>query len=587
MFARVPLYPLIWIFLAAVAVAIACAPAAPHKTLTAPAAVSPIAAAPAAAIPTWAAPSADNPALAAPAEPTLSVEPGTTKVTARWNPVTDAASYQVRWRHQGADFAADSLATVADPVATFTVAEQGLWVVRVQACNDSGCGRPGTATASVIINISGHQSLRFWHDDAGFQLDWDALPGHYIVKYRTSTDNTKWKSSPPLAQPGYTLTGDDFTDFSRAQGVGHPIIRVFFNCNAEGERCALLGRYPNTTMEELPPLDVRAGPPPDPYAAAGADDSASRLIADPLTYVLRPAADFTITTEMQEWDGEMEPFECVERPAVNRWERAHFGHTVKKCSSSSYGVTNDLYIWDQDAVFPDGAICGERPARDDAERRDFGGDTVKVCNAHPDEVDQDKPTSNNGVTGATHTPDHHVRWASARWPALHSTDYDPDNMRCKNGEEHNRKVYPVPLLPDYRYTTTVTVRWCYHYRSHIDSVQTIGSATVTSVPSVFQRRVLYGFQFCGWQPGIADYRPQSHNNRYPIETLWHYVHPVVRSYLPWRYTSEVTPWYENVGDVERNRYQVATSATRPCETEWFRNATTTIADWEGRTSLRR
>ena len=188
--------------------------------------------------------------------PTLSVEPGTTKITARWRPVTDAVSYQVRWRPQGADFATESLETVADPVAVFTVAEQGLWVVRVQACNDSGCSRPATATASVIINISGHQSLRFWHDDAGFQLDWDALPGNYIVKYRTSTDSSKWKSSPPLSQPGYTLTGDDFTDFRREQGIGHPIIRVFFNCNAAGERYALLGRYPNTTMEELPPYEV-------------------------------------------------------------------------------------------------------------------------------------------------------------------------------------------------------------------------------------------------------------------------------------------------------------------------------------------
>ena len=361
MFAKVSPSPLIWLPVAviAVAVAIACAPAAA------------------------------NPTLAAPSDPTLSVEPGTTKITARWRPVTDAVSYQVRWRPHGADFAPESLETVADPVAIFTVAEQGLWVVRVQACNDSGCSRPATATASVIINISGHQSLRFWHDDAGFQLDWDALPGHYIVKYRTSTDSSKWKSSPPLSQPGYTLTGDDFTDFSREQGIGHPIIRVFFNCNAAGERCALLGRYPNTTMEELAPLAVRAGPPPNPYAAgaAGAADSESRLVADPLTHVLRPAADFTITTETQEWDGEMATFECVARPAVNRWERVHFGLVVKKCHSSRSG-TNDIYIWDPDAVFPDGAICGERPARDDSERRDFGGDTVKVCNTHPDEVYQ-------------------------------------------------------------------------------------------------------------------------------------------------------------------------------------------------------
>ena len=529
-----------------------------------------------------AAPAADNPALASPSTPFLSVEPGTTKITARWSPVANAASYQIRWRPKGADFAQDALATVADPVATFTVADQGLWVVRVQACDDSGCSRPATATASVIINVSGHQAVRFWHDDAGFQLDWDALPGYYVVKYRTSTDNTKWKTSLPLTKTGYTLTGDDFTDFSREKGIGHPIVRVFFNCNAEGERCALLGRYPNTEMEELAPFEERSGPPSNPYdtGVSGASDSEPRMVPDPLTDVLRPATDFTITTET--WGGEDEPRECVARPAENRWERTLFGDVIKKCSGIASVI--DTYILDQDAVFPNGAICGERTAQNEEERRDFGGDTVKVCNAHPDEVDQDVPMSHSDVTGATHTSTHTVRWASVRWPARYATEYDTNNMRCKNGNVRNRNTYPVPLRPDYRYTTTITVRWCYHYRSHVDAVQTIGSATTTSVPNA-ARRTLYGFQFCGWRPGKPDYFPETNNNRYPHEILWHYLHPVARGYLPWGYTSTVTPWYGDVGKIERNRYGVITTQTRTCQSEWFRNPTRIIADWEGRTTL--
>lgn len=334
-------------------------------------------------------PAAAKPELASPGRPALSVEPGTTKLTAKWGAVAKANSYQVRWRPEGEDFADDSLETVTDPVATLTVAEQGLWVVRVQACNDDGCSHPATATASVIINISGHQSVRVWDDaDDVMQLDWDALPGYYVVKYSTSVDDTNWKTSPPLSKPGYAITADDFTDFSRAKGIGHPVVRVFFNCNAEGESCALLGQYPNTTMERLARFSDRAGPPRptrNPYETEGGDFE-PRLIADPLTHVLRPATDFTITNEL--WPGENETRECVARPAENRWERSLFGEVVERCSSS-VTTTNDIYILDENAVFPDDATCGERPAQNDEERRGFGGDTVKVCNDHPDEVDDD------------------------------------------------------------------------------------------------------------------------------------------------------------------------------------------------------
>lgn len=527
-------------------------------------------------------PSTASPTLAAPAAPALSVEPGTTKLTAKWGAVADATSYRVRWRPQGEGFAADSLETVTDPAATFTVAGQGLWVVRVQACNDDGCSRPATATAPVIINISGHQAVRVWDDaDDVMQVDWDALPGHYIVKYRTSTDNTKWKSSPPLAKPGYAITNDDFTDFSREKGIGHPIIRVFFDCNADGERCALLGRYPNTTMEELAPFWERVTPR-NPYETE-AGDSEPRQILDPLTHMLRPATDFTITNEL--WPGENETRECVSRPAENRWERALFGEVIKKCSGIA--TINDTYILDENAVFPDDATCGERPARNDDERRAFDGDTVKVCNAHPDEVDDNttnEDTSNNDVTGATHISTHSVHWKSLDWPARYATEYDPDNMTCKNGDVDNPGTYrPTPLL-NYNHITTVTVRWCYHYRSHVDKVQTIGNLTVTSVPNALQRSA-YGFQFCGWQPGTPDYAPETHSNRYPYEILWHYVHPVAQGYLPWGYTSTVRPWYGNVGKVKRNAQGVIISITPAYKTEQFRNLTTIVADWEGQSTL--
>ena len=162
-------------FAVLIAVAVACAPVAPVSS-------------PSPAEPTPAPDAAPPPA---PDQPDLTVEPGTTKVTATWNAVIGADSYQVRWRHRKTGFAEDSLITVTEPAATFTVEYQGAWVVRVEACNDHGCGRGGTATVPVIINIPGREAVRYWHDDDDYNLDWDARPGYYLVKYRTSVDNTK------------------------------------------------------------------------------------------------------------------------------------------------------------------------------------------------------------------------------------------------------------------------------------------------------------------------------------------------------------------------------------------------------------
>ena len=52
------------------------------------------------------------PPPAAPQKPALSIEPGTTRVTAEWPAVTEAAAYQVRWRPEGEDFSEGNLVSV-------------------------------------------------------------------------------------------------------------------------------------------------------------------------------------------------------------------------------------------------------------------------------------------------------------------------------------------------------------------------------------------------------------------------------------------------------------------------------------------
>ena len=136
----------------------------------------------------------------APTKLTYSVAPGTTTVTINWGKVPGATSYQVRWRLKPGKFAADSLSTVSDPTATIDVGKQGLWLIKVQACNADGCGKPVRSLVKAIINIKGREALRGWTDASGLHLDWDPLPGKYVVKY--SINKEGWYTSPSQSNPG-------------------------------------------------------------------------------------------------------------------------------------------------------------------------------------------------------------------------------------------------------------------------------------------------------------------------------------------------------------------------------------------------
>ena len=309
------------------------------------------------------------------------VRPGTTEVTATWNPAVGATSYRVHWRPKGTGFSEGSELSVADPIAKIAVHDQGLWLFRVEACKDGACGRGSTATTPVIINIPGHQALRIWFEYdqevessniiTAIHLDWDPLPGYYVVKRRLS-NHDNWATSGVLSEVGYTISADAFEQFDQG---GIPIIEAFFNCDENGEGCALLGRQPNNTIEQI----VHIPEPVSPTTSVRSSNGLADQVRDPITNMLRPNSDFAVTDEIRD-DGIS--YRCISRAAENRWEEATFGSTpdaIKRCTGSQ--ILNQ-YVFDPKAVFPDGATCGERPTKSDRERRAFG-ETVQVCNVHP------------------------------------------------------------------------------------------------------------------------------------------------------------------------------------------------------------
>ncbi len=94
---------------------------------------------------------ADTSVTDQPANLVLTVEPGTTKLSADWDPVMKSTSYQVRWRLRRQSFAADASRTSTESDAEIDLPSQGDWIIRVQACNHHGCGKPATSSSYSLI----------------------------------------------------------------------------------------------------------------------------------------------------------------------------------------------------------------------------------------------------------------------------------------------------------------------------------------------------------------------------------------------------------------------------------------------------
>ena len=87
-----------------------------------------------------------------PARPTglsAETEPGSLEVSLDWDDVDGATQYLVRWREAGAGKELNAGYSTAVSWLKFSVASYGQWVVRVQACNDAGCGKPQTKKFTV------------------------------------------------------------------------------------------------------------------------------------------------------------------------------------------------------------------------------------------------------------------------------------------------------------------------------------------------------------------------------------------------------------------------------------------------------
>ena len=467
----------------------------------------------------------------------MAVEPGTLDVRASWGSPPDATSYRVRWRLKGEEFTDGDMVTVTDPEAEFSVTRQGIWRVRVEACNDEGCTHLITDSVRVVINVPGHEAVRQWIDEEGIHLDWDRLPGQYVVKYRIAGwdgwASDTWYTSEPQSEVGYTLSFADAVPEPDSEGADeqaareyvkqHPmpsggvqfIFRVYFGCDETGEGCSLMGRVPNNSLEAV---DFGSTPPVPFVGASGSSDSVTVSGPDPLTGMTRH--DLTLTSETD--DGYTRS--CLSRPAENTWERATAGNTVKRC----FGATEvtDLYLFDPNAQIADGERCEERPAENDGEREVFG-ETVKVCNEH---AEQGGYSDTSDVTGQDHVSAHRPRIRRVYPLRSQYGDYD-HTAYCTSAQLRQQNYHD-----GYNVTTAISIYWCHDNGSRVQKVQTIVSSPQTYTDSYIGDK----YKFCEWvRSPIA-----------PYDVLWRYFHADAGGYAYLEYGSRIEARYGNQSRID-------------------------------------
>ena len=516
-----------------------------------------------------------------PPPPYLAVTPGTTVINADWNLVPEATSYRVRWRQSRNDFEANDSVIVTDNTATFDVRDQGLWVVLVESCNEAGCGKGTADSTPVIINIPGHLALRVWFDfpetdaDRGnatqMNLDWDPLPGHYLVKYRLS-GNINWVTSDPLSGTGYSISEDDIKALGRG---GHPIVRVYFNCNEDGEQCTELGRFPPINVQQTTPGghtmgispstrgEIQPTPtaPQDGPTGRSADSQQEQRERDPVTNILRPVSDYTVTHQNDE---DSRTYRCISRAAENAWETGIFGDAADAIKRCTITETLEIYLLDPKAVFPDGARCGTRPAKN-AEEREIHGDNVKICNApHPGPDNEDDAGDGDKPTGRSHSSYHQVdEQHLSTWPAAIAEVYDGID-RCDI-----LKLTETFENQNWEHDTWISWHWRYEWRNRVTYAYTVSTQSGADKPDILTR-FIERFSFCGWEVG---YSPSS-----PYEALWEYQPEGTtgtHNRLDWRFAGEIRPWYGN-DDVTFDGIPIP-----DCSLNYFGGTANIAVDWEG------
>ena len=121
---------------------------------------------------------------------TVSTLPGQPTVTVDWDDTPGATGYKLSWRHAGPDNRLKGGIPVRSPDVAITFKEYREWVVRVEACNDAGCGQPAAKKFRIVLAKPAGLAATTQLDSMDVSLNWDAVDGatSYKLRWRKSGD---------------------------------------------------------------------------------------------------------------------------------------------------------------------------------------------------------------------------------------------------------------------------------------------------------------------------------------------------------------------------------------------------------------
>ena len=161
-----------------------------------------------------------------------------------WDDVTGASHYSVRWRVAGPGNKLSAGVEVQSSDANITVDDYGEWIVRVQACNSTGCGSPVTSrfevepgteptpeptpepapeptpepTPEPIVGIPAKPTGLQADTQSGslnVSLDWDDITGasHYLVRWRVAGPGNTLNNGVEVQSSDANIIVDDYGEW--------------------------------------------------------------------------------------------------------------------------------------------------------------------------------------------------------------------------------------------------------------------------------------------------------------------------------------------------------------------------------------
>ena len=144
----------------------------------------------------------------------VSVTAGSLNLTAAWDDVDGADSYLVRWRTSDYDSALNAGVETQTSDASITVADYGRWVVRVQACNDAGCGPAAIQTVGITPARPENLAVSATPGALNVAASWDAAAGtfRYRLRWRPADGDGEFPPANLIATTATnaTITVSDF-----------------------------------------------------------------------------------------------------------------------------------------------------------------------------------------------------------------------------------------------------------------------------------------------------------------------------------------------------------------------------------------